>query len=53
MRQSLYEKQQALLEIYQKLCEAEAESETSKTKVSHRQLMDEMKANLNDMIPPE
>jgi hypothetical protein len=53
MRQSLYEKQQALLELYQKLYEAEAESESNKTKISHRQLMDEMKANLNDMIPPE
>jgi len=48
MCQSLYEKQQALLEIYQKLSEAEAESESSKTKISHRQLMDEMKAKINE-----
>lgn len=47
-KKTLYEKQQALLEIYQKLSEAEAESEPSKTKISHRQLMDEMKAKINE-----
>lgn len=48
MSQALYEKQKALLELYQKLGEAETESESNTTKISHRQLMDEMRAKLNE-----
>lgn len=48
MSQALYEKQKALLELYQKLGEAETEKELNTTKISHKQLMDEMKAKLNE-----
>ena len=48
MSQALYEKQKALLELYQKLGEAETEKELNTTTISHKQLMDEMKAKLNE-----
>ena len=48
MSQALYDKQKALLELYQKLGVAETENESNSTKISHKQLMDEMKAKLNE-----
>lgn len=40
MSQALYEKQNVLLELYQKLGEAETESESNTTKIYHKQLME-------------
>ncbi len=43
-----YEKQQALLELYKKLGEAEVESETEAPKTSHEKLMHEMRNKINE-----
>ncbi|MCB2291182.1 type II toxin-antitoxin system Phd/YefM family antitoxin [Clostridium sp. CS001] len=48
MSQALYEQQQALIELYQKLAEAEFESQTTKTRISHKDLMAKMRANINE-----
>ena len=48
MSQALYEKQQSLIELYQKLGEAELESELNKNRISHKDLIKEMKAKLNE-----
>ncbi|SKA07002.1 type II toxin-antitoxin system Phd/YefM family antitoxin [Selenihalanaerobacter shriftii] len=48
MSLGLYEKQQALLELYQKLSKAETESLSEAPKTSHDKLMKEMKAKLNE-----
>lgn len=48
MSQALYDKQQALIELYQKLGEAELESESNKNRISHKDLIKEMKAKLNE-----
>jgi len=48
MSQALYEKQNALLELYQKLGEAETESESNTARISHKQLIEEMKAKINE-----
>ncbi|MCB2291868.1 type II toxin-antitoxin system Phd/YefM family antitoxin [Clostridium sp. CS001] len=48
MSQALYEQQQALIELYQKLAEAEFESQTIKTRISHKDLMAKMRANINE-----
>lgn len=47
-----YEKQQALLELYQKLGEAEKESESDASKTSHEKLMAEMREKLNEWQIP-
>lgn len=44
----LYEKQKALLELYEKLSEAELESQSKMTKISHDNLIKQMKAKLNE-----
>jgi len=43
-----YEKQQALLELYKKLGEAEKESETDAPRTSHGDLMNEMRKKLDE-----
>lgn len=43
----LYERQQALLELYQKLAEAESESKENKTAIAHRDLMMKLRKKLN------
>jgi len=43
---ALYEKQQALLELYQKLGEAEAQSAAGLPTVSHQELMKKLKAQI-------
>lgn len=48
MSQALYEQQEALIELYQKLAEAEIESLTNKTRVSHKDLMAKMRAKINE-----
>jgi PHD/YefM family antitoxin component YafN of YafNO toxin-antitoxin module len=48
MSQALYEQQQTLIELYQKLAEAEVESETNKTRVSHKDLMAKMRAKISE-----
>lgn len=48
MSQALYEQQQALIELYQKLSEAEIESQTNKTRISHKDLMSKMRAKINE-----
>jgi prevent-host-death family protein len=48
MSQALYEQQQALIELYQKLAEAEVESLTIKTRISHKDLMAKMRAKINE-----
>ncbi len=48
MSLALYEKQQALIELYQKLSEAEAESQSNETKISHKDLMTKMRTKINE-----
>ena len=48
MSLALYEKQQALIELYQKLSEAEAESQLNEPKISHNDLMAKMRAKINE-----
>lgn len=48
MSMALYEKQQALLELYQKLSLAEAESQSNKPKLSHKELMVKLRNKLNE-----
>lgn len=43
----LYERQQALLELYQKLGEAESESKENETATAHRDLMMKLRKKLN------
>ena len=43
-----YEEQQALLELYKKLGEAEKESEMNASKTSHEDLMNEMRTKLDE-----
>jgi len=45
---ALYEKQQALIELYQKLSEAESESKSTSTRVSHKDLMNELRRKINE-----
>ena len=44
---ALYEKQQALIELYQKLSEAESESKSHASRVSHKDLMIELREKIN------
>ncbi|NGQ96119.1 type II toxin-antitoxin system Phd/YefM family antitoxin [Brevibacillus sp. SYP-B805] len=48
MSVALYEKQQALLELYAKLAEAEVESKSKAPKVSHAEVMRSMREKLNE-----
>jgi prevent-host-death family protein len=48
MSLALYEKQQSLIELYQKLSEAEAESQSNEPRVSHKDLMTKMRARINE-----
>lgn len=43
----LYERQNALFELYQKLGEAEAESSLNASKITHDKLMSNMRKKLN------
>jgi len=43
-----YEKQQALIKLYKKLGKAEKESENNAPKTSHSELINEMKAKINE-----
>jgi len=47
MSMALYEKQQALLELYQKLGEAEAQSNSGMNRISHNDLMKNLREKLN------
>jgi len=47
MSMALYEKQQALIELYQKLSVAEAESKYSNNRISHENLMKELRETIN------
>jgi len=44
---ALYERQQALLELYQKLGEAEAESASGTRRSSHRDVMKRLRAKIH------
>lgn len=48
MSLALYEKQQALIELYQKLSEAEAESQSNISRISHKDLMAKMRTKINE-----
>lgn len=48
MSLALYEKQQALLDLYQKLAEAEQESSNNAPKVSHKDFMNQLRENVNE-----
>lgn len=48
MNLALYEQQQALLELYQQLGEAEAESASDTARVSHKKLIKDLKAKINE-----
>jgi prevent-host-death family protein len=45
---ALYEKQQALIELYQKLGEAEVESANNTPKISHKDLMTKLRSEINE-----
>jgi prevent-host-death family protein len=48
MSLALYEKQQALLELYQKLAEAEQESCNNAHKVAHKDFMKQLREKINE-----
>lgn len=48
MSQKLYEEQQALLELYDKLDEAEAQSGAGVKRIPHREVMARLRARLNE-----
>jgi len=47
MSMALYEKQQALLDLYQKLAVAEAQSAEHMPRTSHKELMNRLRAKVN------
>lgn len=47
MSMALYEKQQALLELYQKLGEAEAQSNAGVERISHKDLINNLREKIN------
>lgn len=47
MSMALYEKQQALIELYQKLGEAEAQSNAGVKRIYHTDLMDHLRGKIN------
>jgi prevent-host-death family protein len=48
MSLALYERQEALLELYRKLGVAEGESESGATAIGHKEMMKRLKARLSD-----
>lgn len=48
MSLALYEKQQALLQLYEKLAEAEEESRSNPPRATHQDLMELMRKRLNE-----
>jgi len=48
MSMALYEKQQALLDLYQKLGEAEAQSTAGMPRISHKELMTKLRNRINE-----
>jgi hypothetical protein len=44
---ALYEKQQALIELYEKLSVAEAQSKYSTIRIPHKSLMNDLRENIN------
>ncbi len=48
MSMALYEKQQALLNLYQKLGEAEAQSAAQMPRISHKELMKKLRTRINE-----
>ncbi|NMA68509.1 MAG: type II toxin-antitoxin system Phd/YefM family antitoxin [Desulfitobacterium sp.] len=48
MSMALYEKQQALLDLYRKLGEAEAQSASGMPRVSHEELMGKLRNRVNE-----
>lgn len=46
MSLALFERQQAMIELYQKLGEAEAESSTDTERISHKTLIKKLKAKI-------
>ena len=47
MSMALYEKQQALLELYQKLAEAEVQSAAQLPRTTHKDLIGKLRAKIN------
>jgi len=47
MSMALYEKQQALIDLYQKLSVAEAESRSTAPRISHEDLMKNLRETIN------
>lgn len=47
MSQKLYEEQQALMELYDKLDEAESQSAAGVKRISHREVMARLRARIN------
>lgn len=47
MSLALYEKQEALLELYQKLSVAELQSDSNSERISHKDLMNKLRNRLN------
>jgi len=48
MSMALYEKQQALLGLYQKLSEAEAQNAAGMPRISHKELMNKLRNRVNE-----
>lgn len=48
MSMALYEKQQALLDLYKKLGEAEAQSASGMLRISHKELMNKLRNRVNE-----
>ena len=48
MSMALYEKQQALLDLYQKLGEAEAQSAACMPRIPHKELMTKLRNRVNE-----
>jgi prevent-host-death family protein len=47
MSHSLFEKQQALIELYQKLAVAESQSKADANRISHNDLMNKLRGKIN------
>jgi prevent-host-death family protein len=47
MSMALYEKQQALIELYEKLSVAEAQSKYSTERIPHKSLMNDLRESIN------
>lgn len=51
MSMALYEEQQAKLELYEKILEAESQSANNVARKSHSTIMDELRAKINGKKP--